>query len=319
MLYTGITFIVVASLIIGAYWFFVARHEEREQSALKRRLKREDPMLRRLRLLREPEAMSAIGPLNRLLVRYEDLVAPLKQMLDDSGVPLTLSVVVLLCAFTGFGVTLAINYYVGIWWVALLGGLGALYVPVWGVKFAKTRRVRQFEAQFPEAIDLIARALRAGHALATGIQMVAEEMPKPAGPEFRLLYDRQNYGAQLPDALKSFAARIPSLDARFFVTAVLTQREAGGNLSEVLDRLASVMRDRFRVKREVRVRSAHGRITATVLASMPPALAALMFMNDPEQFRMMTTDPLGVRMLIGGGVLEILGILVIRKLIDIEY
>ncbi len=127
--------------------------------------------------------------------------------------------------------------------------------------------------------------MRAGHAFATGLKMAADELPAPAGPEFKTLYELQNYGAQLPDALRSFANRIPSLDARFFVTAVLTQREAGGNLAEVLDRLASVMRERFRIKREVRVRSAHGRITAFILAGMPPALAGLMMLSQSRGFQ----------------------------------
>jgi tight adherence protein B len=144
-------------------------------------------------------------------------------------------------------------------------------------------------------------------------------MAAPAGPEFKLLYERQNYGAQLPDALRMFAQRIPSIDARFFVTAVLTQRESGGNLSEVLDRLASVMRERFRVRREVQVKSAHGRITAYVLAGMPPALAGLTFINAPDQLKILTSDPLGQRMILAGVVLEIIGLLIVRRLVDIEY
>ena len=127
-------------------------------------------------------------------------------------------------------------------------------------------------SNFPEAIDLIARALRAGHALTTGLGMVADEIPAPVGQEFRRLYDEQNFGMSLPEAMRAMARRVPVLDARFFVTAVLTQREAGGNLSEVLDNLASVMRERFKMKRQVRVASAHGRISAWVLSCMPPAL-----------------------------------------------
>ena len=121
------------------------------------------------------------------------------------------------------------------------------------IQFKAKRRVRSFEEQFPEAIDLLARALRAGHAFITGLSMVAEEMPDPVGTEFKLAFDRQNFGMPLPDALRALGERVPLLDARFFVTAVLTQREAGGNLSEVLDNLASVIRERFRVKRQVRV------------------------------------------------------------------
>ncbi len=130
---------------------------------------------------------------------------------------------------------------------------------------AERRRPRKFEEQFPEAIELIARALRAGHALTTGLALVAEELPDPVGGEFRLVYDRQNFGMSMPDALHLFAERVPLLDARFFVTAVLTQRESGGNLAEILDNLGDVIRQRFRVKRQIRVVTAHARLTGWVL------------------------------------------------------
>src|SRR6476661_7131337 len=168
----------------------------------------------------------------------------------------------------------------------------------------KSRRLKKSEEQLPEAIDLIGRALRAGHAFTTGLAMAAEEIPKPVGEEFKRLYDRQNFGMQLPDAMKAFAARIPLIDARFFVTAVLTQRETGGNLGEVLDNLASVIRERFKVKRQVRVLTAHGRITGWVLAGLPPALAAAMFVIAPGHLKILTGDPLGVQMIIGALVLQ---------------
>ncbi len=314
-----IAFIVVAVGIIGAYWAFILRDEQQAQSELVQRLKPTTLLQKRLVLLREEEAMSSIGVLNRILIRFETSMAPIRQTLEDSGLPITVSVLLLGSVALAFLVWLLVNNYTRLPWLALAGGLIAATLPLLAVKMARTRRIRQFEEQFPEAIELIGRSLRAGHAFATGLQMVADEMPQPTGAEFRMLYERQNYGAQLPDALRTFAQRVPTLDARFFVTAVLTQRETGGNLSEVLDRLAAVMRERFRIKREVRVRSAHGRMTASVLAGMPPVLALLIFMNDPNQFKIMLDDPLGVRMLIFGGVLEVLGLLVIRKLVDIEY
>ena len=149
--------------------------------------------------------------------------------------------------------------------------------------------------------------------------MVAEEIPKPVGDEFKLLYDRQNFGMPLPDAMKAFAARIPLIDARFFVTAVLTQRETGGNLGEVLDNLSSVIRDRFRVKRQVRVLTAHGRITGWILAAMPPALAGVMFIIAPGHMQMLLNDRLGVQMIVAALVLQVLGTITIRKLVDIPY
>src|SRR5262249_52631918 len=175
------------------------------------------------------------------------------------------------------------------------------------------------EEQFPEAVDLIARALRAGHAFPAGLYMVAEELGDPVGPEFKLLYDRQNFGMALPDALRSFAARVPIIDARFFVTAVLTQREAGGNLSGVLDNLSAVIRERFKVKRQVRVISAHGRITAAVLAGLPPVVGVAQFVIAPDNAALLFNDSLGVKMLIGAAVLQCIGMLWIRKIIRIEY
>ena len=149
--------------------------------------------------------------------------------------------------------------------------------------------------------------------------MVAEEIPKPVGEEFKLLYDRQNFGMPFPDAMKAFAARIPILDARFFVTAVLTQRETGGNLGEVLDNLANVIRERFKVKRQVRVLTAHGRITGWVLAGLPPGLAVAMFAMAPGHLQLLTRDPLGVQMIVVGLTLQVIGTLIIRKLVDIRY
>jgi tight adherence protein B len=319
MLIPFITFIAVAATIVGAYWLVVVGPETRQQSALRRRLKSEDAAQARVRLLKEREALSSIGALDSLLTRFTAVSTPLKDALDVSGLPLSVGSFLLLCTTAFSLVGLTANFYTGIWWIALLAGLAAAYVPFWVMKFAKNRRVNQFEEQFPEAIELIGRSMRAGHAFATGLKMVADELPPPAGPEFKLLYERQNYGAQLPDALKSFADRIPSLDARFFVTAVLTQRETGGNLTEVLDRLAGVMRERFKIKREVRVRSAHGRMTAYVLAGLPPLLAAYMMLNNRAQFSVLFTDPLGVRMLITGVALQLLGILAVRKIVDIQY
>jgi tight adherence protein B len=161
--------------------------------------------------------------------------------------------------------------------------------------------------------------LRAGHALTTGLNMVAEELPKPIGPEFKQLYDQQNFGLPLPQALRNFAERIPSLDARFFVTAVLTQREAGGNLSEVLDNLSAIIRERFKVKRQVRVISAHGRMTGWVLSALPTALALFFCFMNPAKYAEFYRDPLGMQMIAFALGLQLIGVLIIKKIVNIEY
>jgi tight adherence protein B len=192
-------------------------------------------------------------------------------------------------------------------------------VPFLVVRFKAISRMRKFEEQFPEAIDLISRALRAGHAFTTGLALVAEEAPQPVAGEFRLLYDQQNFGMPLGDALKEMAERLPLLDARFFVTAVMTQRESGGNLAEILDNLANVIRERFKVKRQIRVISAHGRITGWVLSALPPSLAAAMVIIVPSHITTLSEDPMGPPMIITALVLQTVGMLIIRKLVNIEY
>jgi tight adherence protein B len=192
-------------------------------------------------------------------------------------------------------------------------------LPVAVLKQLRTRRMRKLEEQLPEALDLIGRALRAGHAFTTGLEMVGTEMPAPVGEEFRLLYEQQNYGLPMPDALKRFAERIPVLDARFFVTAVLIQRESGGNLAEVLDNLSGVIRDRFRVKRQMRVASAHGRITGWVLVALPPVLGTLIMAVNQEARELMFGEQLGIRMMIGAAILQFIGSLIVRKIVNVPY
>jgi tight adherence protein B len=201
---------------------------------------------------------------------------------------------------------------------SVIGGIAGSVPYLW-VRRVRSVRIWKFEEQFPESIDLISRALRAGHTFQAGLSMVADEVEEPVKSEFRLLYDRQNFGMPLPDALRAFAERVPVLDAKFFATAVLTQRDAGGNLSEVLDNLSSVIRERFKVKRQVRVVSAHGRITGWVLAGLPPALACLFMIVRPQHIQTLFNDPLGMQLIYAALVLQVVGSLIIKKIVNIEY
>jgi tight adherence protein B len=323
MLVVVLTFVGVAGVIFGAYWFLVGEPEAREQRSLRRRLKSEDAKRVRsaasVQLLKQEQALSNIGAFNTALNAIGGLSDPLQNFIGNSGLPLTVGSFLLLTGISCLGCGLLVRMYFPIVWVVVPVALVGLFIPYIVVAYFRSARTHKFEEQFPEAIELIARAMRAGHAFTTGIKIAAEELPEPAGPEFRLLYERQNYGAQMPDALRAFAERVPTIDARFFVTAVLTQREAGGNLSEILDRLAAVMRERFRIRREVRVKSAHGRITAYILAALPPTLAVLMLLINPTQMMILATDPLGIDLIITGIVLQICGVLLVRKIVDIQY
>jgi tight adherence protein B len=313
-------FLGVLSLLLGAYWFFVLRPETAAQRALSRRLNptRTVAGLSETSLLNDLRPNSTVPVLSRALAHFASAVRPVERTIERSGYSVSLGQILL------GSVLAALLGAVAAWQLThqLLFGAGAGLLlgttPFMCLKHAARRRMAKFEEQFPEAIDLIARALRAGHAFTTGLGMVADEVEEPVKTEFRLLHDRQNYGMPLPDALRSLAARVPLLDARFFVTAVLTQRESGGNLSEVLDNLSQLIRERFKLKRQVRTLSAHGRITGWVLAALPLALGVLMYVIAPEHIGLLFTDPLGVRMVVGAGVLQVIGFIAMQRIVNIE-
>jgi tight adherence protein B len=199
-----------------------------------------------------------------------------------------------------------------------IGGAVGFSLPFILLRYKRNTRMRKFEEQFPEALDLISRSLKAGHAFANGMKMVADELEDPVGPEFRKTFDEQNFGLPLKDALDNLATRIPLLDVRFFATAVLIQRETGGNLSEILENLAHVVRERFKILRQVRVYTAHGRLTGYVLLALPAALAiALMFIN-PEHMDLLFKERMGRLMLMGAAVMQFVGYMWIKQVIKIE-
>lgn len=320
MLVPFLVFALVALIVFGAYWVLVLRPEQAEETAVRDRLTR--PRARtaaRVAVVREIERLSTVPVLNDLLARRAALVVPLRKLIQQSGVQTTVGVVVLSSALLAAIGLLGGQWLLRFTWVGLLiGGLLAC-IPTIVLVWRRDQRTAKFEELFPEAIDLLSRALRAGHAFPTALGMVAEEMPQPIGGEFRLLYDRQNFGLPLPDALRQFAERVPLLDARFFVIAVLTQRESGGNLSEVLDNLAAVIRDRFTVKRQVRSKSAHGRMTGWILTAMPPSLVVIFLVTSPGYLRPLIEEPAGIRMVVLGIGLQLIGTFVIRRIVKITY
>jgi tight adherence protein B len=318
----AVVFVAVLAVVLAAYWLLVLRPEEEQQRHLKKRLNvKRESLLKGTTggLLKETERLSEMPVFDRLLTQFARVSAPLQRMLNSAGLKMTVGTLLLLSAVSGLAAYFLASYFLRAPLVGIPLGLVAAYGPFFYVSFMRGRRLTKFEEQFPEAIDLLARALRAGHAFTTGVEMVGHELPDPVGAEFRLMYDRQNFGMPVPDTLRDFAERVPIIDARFFATAVLTQREAGGNLSEVLDNLASVIRERFKVKRQVRVVTAHGRMTGWVLSALPPALAFALFLINPKQMMILVRDPLGVQMIIVAIVLQVIGTLIIRKLVNIEY
>ena len=171
---------------------------------------------------------------------------------------------------------------------------------------------------FPRRFDLLGRAVRAGHAFTTGLEMVATELPEPVAGEFKLVFDEQSFGLPLRDALTNFAERVPIVDVRFFVTALLIHKETGGNLAALLDDLAGVIRERFRLLRDVRVRTAQGRLTAGILMALPPAFVLIMRGISPDYVTPLFTDVMGRYMLGGAILLQIVGSIVLWRIVNIK-
>ena len=197
---------------------------------------------------------------------------------------------------------------------ALAFGMG----PYIFVRKKRSKRLDQLEEQFPEALDFLARSMRAGHAFSISLEMVGEELPDPLGQEFRTLFNEQNLGAPLDIALRNFTNRVPLLDCRFFTSSVLLQKQTGGNLSEILSRLAYVIRERFRLKGQVKAASAHGRMTATILTLLPVATMLALLVVAPGYLQGMAADPDGKKMIAGAVFAQVLGNFFIKKIIKIK-
>lgn len=242
----------------------------------------------------------------------------ISRWIEQSGMRASISSVLLvalvLAAVMAFVAALATHAR----WSMPIGAAVGFSLPFMVLRIKRTRRLRAFEEEFPEALDLISRALKAGHAFATGLKMVADEMKEPVGPEFRKTFDEQNFGLPLKDALENLTLRIPILDMRFFATAVLIQRETGGNLSEILENLAHVVRERFKILRQVRVYTAHGRLTGYVLLALPAVLAIALSFINPEHMNMLFRERIGQILLMVAIGMQTAGFVWIRQVVKIE-
>lgn len=268
-------------------------------------------------VLLEPEKAQ---PLVRLLERF-DLLRKIELQIQQAGMTLTaggLLAQMLLGGLVGGLIGLWLRVLIVPWLSAAAATAAGAALPYLYVLRQRQRRLAAFEEQFPEALDFLARAMRAGHAFSISLEMLANESTPPLSTEFRKVYNEQNLGLPIDVALKNLAERVPLLDAKFFVSAVLLQRETGGNLSEILTKLARIIRERFQLKGQVRAASAHGRVTGAVLTIMPVVLMLGLMVVAPGYLQSMANDPDG-KYIIGAAILGlVLGHLTIRKIVDIK-
>jgi tight adherence protein B len=269
-----------------------------------------------LALLRD-EMLSRIPAFDTLLRRSER-VSLLQKMLAQGSVDIRAGNFLMLCAVASLILGIFAFFAGG---KLIFGGAGALlgfFVPYAYASHMRTRRFQKFEEKFPEAIDTLARAVRAGHAFTTALEMIANDLAEPVAGEFRQLYEEQKFGLPVRDALINLTERIPLVDVKFFVTAVMLQRETGGNLAEILDNLSYVIRERFKILRQVRVHTAQGRLTMVLLMALPPTIVVLMQLLNPGFIHPLFADPLGHALIVGGITLQTMGYFVIRKIIRIR-
>jgi tight adherence protein B len=312
---------MVAALAFVLLWLFAGG--DNMQEVVRRRIEAVRKVERRggemspgMDLLRD-EMLSSVPTIHHLLLHWS-WPTQLRQMLNQAGVKMKPAKLIAICCLTGLATYLIVEQFVPRFPIALLTGLALGLTPIAAVVWMRKRRFRKFEEHFPEALDLLGRAVRAGHAFTTGLEMIGKESAEPISGEFRTTFDEQNFGLPLRDALLNLAERMPLIDVRFFVTALLIQRETGGNLAEILDGLAHVIRDRFRIYREVKTRTAQGRLTAGILIALPPFMMVVLGSLNPHYISVLFTDPIGPTVLGVAALLQVVGSIVLWKIIHIE-
>src|SRR5258708_4870760 len=259
-----------------------------------------------VKLVRD-ELLSSVPLVHRLMMQWS-WSGRLQEYISQAGLKMKPGKLVLLSAVLGLGAYLLSGRFFPQFWIQFLWAVGLAGIPFAFVAWKRRRRLRQFEEHFPEALDLLGRAVRAGHAFTTGLEMIAKESAEPIGGEFRTAFEEQNFGLPVRDALLNMCERVPIVDVRFFVTALMIQKETGGNLAEILDGLARVIRDRFRIYREVKVRTAQGRLTAGILIALPMGMMMLMSILNPRYVGVLFSDPLGPIALITAAILAVVGV-----------
>jgi tight adherence protein B len=267
--------------------------------------------------IRKSELLSAVPWINRWLLKIE--VAPrLRSLLYQANVKWTAGGLILMSVACFTFPAYLIYLRTGTVIFATAIGLLTAGAPIFYVLHKRRQRFNKFEQELPEALDLMVSALRAGHSLVAALGLVAHESPDPIGAEFRVCFEEQNYGLELRTAMNNLLVRIPLQDLRIVVTAILIQKESGGNLAEVLDKTAYVIRERYRLKRQVRVHTAQGRLTGWILSFLPLVLGMALYLISPDTISILWKRAVGIKLLYAASAMTIAGALIIRKIVNME-
>lgn len=313
-----VTFVAVVLLIEGAYLLWndtkgpeVERLEKRLRSLSAGQHGTEVGSLLKQRHLSDTPWV------DRLLLAFPR-VSSLDRLLVQAGSSMTVSRFILVTLLAGAATFLVLLVLRAPFFFTLIMAVFAMLVPLLLVLRMRSKRLNKFDEQLPEALDLLSRALRAGHAFPSGMQMVATEAADPIASEFQITFEEINYGVSVGDAMLNLATRVPSIDLRYFVISVLLQRETGGNLSELLDNLSNLIRERFKLLGKIRVLSAEGKLSAYILIGLPFVTAAMIFLVNPQFMSVLWTDPAGLSMVFAAVVMMILGAFWMWRIVKIR-
>jgi tight adherence protein B len=308
----------VAALLLTATGTGASQETKRTLTVLEAALSADAPLISDPIVdIRKQELFSAVPMINRLLLKLE--VAPrLRHLLYQANLKWTAGGLILMC-IAGFAIGGYLVYLrTGSMAFGALMGLVVGSLPFLFVLFKRKARFNKFEQELPEALDLMVSAMRAGHSLNSSMDLVANEVADPVGGEFRICFDEQNYGLELKSAMNNLISRVPLQDLKMVVTAILIQKESGGNLAEVLDKVAYVIRERFRLKRQIRVHTAQGRMTGWILSILPLVLGMGLYFISPDTMSLLWKRDIGIKLMWTAGAMTVVGALIIRKIVNMD-
>lgn len=314
-----VTFLTATAAFLALWLFFGTETNQeviRQRLEAVRKVERRGEVTLDLKLTRD-ELYSSVPLLHRVMIKLSWL-GRLVDLIAQAGMKTKPAKVLLLTGVTGVGGYILVLRLSHLGFLALFIGLLCATIPIDVLLFKRRKRMDAFEEHFPETLDLLGRAVRAGHPFTTGLEMISKESSEPISGEFRKTFEEQNFGLPLRDALINMSERVPLVDVRFFVTALLVQKETGGNLAEILDELARVIRDRFRIYREVRVKTAQGRMTATIMIALPMVMVVVLEMLNPNYMRVLFRDPWGPTILAVTAVMQLIGSFILWRIVEIK-
>jgi len=318
-----IPFLVFITCMLGVFgaYLLATRGSDAKRKRLQQRLS--DALLYSkhaedadIQLARQ-ELMSEIPALSRVLMSV-GVATRLRRMLDQADLHITVSRLGMLALMAGLLAALAVSMLTISKLLVVAAGLAAAASPFLHIAYKRKKRMNAFLEHLPEALELMSRALQAGHAFAESLHMVSTEMPEPIATEFRKTYEEQNLGLSLKLALENLSERVPLLDLRFCITAIMIQRETGGNLAEILEKVAHTIRERFRILEDLNTLTTSSRMSAWILCGLPVFVALAVTIMNPDYMSVLWRDPRGHNLLFAAGFMQLMGMLIIQKILKIK-